>query len=64
MTGRGRGGALSDPPSLVPYGLMVVTIAIAALAVLLVLFVNDGRRGDDGSAGGVTPSPSVLHLTE
>ena len=64
MQGRRRDAGWDDrPPSLIPYGLMVVIIALAALAVLLMLFLNDARRvGEDGPAA--TPSPSALHLTD
>ena len=63
MQTRRRDAGEDRPPSLIPYGLMVVIIALAALAVLLMLFLNDARRvSDDGPAA--TPSPSALHLTD
>ena len=44
MTHQRAGGDHHEPPSLIPYGLMIVTIAIATLAVLAMLFLNDARR--------------------
>lgn len=51
----GSAGSHHEPPSLIPYGLMVVTIAIATLAVLAMLFLNDARRPTAEEA----PSPSA-----
>ena len=56
---RGASGADHEPPSLIPYGLMVVTIAIATLAVLAMLFLNDARRVPTDEATAEPPAATA-----